>query len=126
MTTETAAANTLAADIINRIEALLLETEREGKPLELDPHRGRLFELFVLADGSGCIDEDADPDLTVDGIAKVLGERWNLADAAQRSMADQSRLPQAHLAKMRLLWSFMRMWMEWTYAWGRWAEFHGA
>ena len=25
---------------------------------------------------------------------------------------------------MRLLWSVMRMWMEWTYAWQRWAEFH--
>ena len=28
------------------------------------------------------------------------------------------------LAKVRLLWSFMRMWMEWTYAWKRWDEFH--
>ena len=24
----------------------------------------------------------------------------------------------------RLLWSVMRMWMEWDYAWERWEEFH--
>ena len=32
----------------------------------------------------------------------------------------------AHLQKMRSLWSIMRMWMEWTYAWQRWPEFHRA
>ena len=33
-------------------------------------------------------------------------------------------MPADQLAKMRLLWSVMRMWMEWDYAWERWAEFH--
>jgi len=27
---------------------------------------------------------------------------------------------------MRMLWSFLRMWMEWAYAWERWSEFHDA
>jgi hypothetical protein len=39
-------------------------------------------------------------------------------------MAQQTRMPADQLAKMRLLWSVMRMWMEWDYAWERWDEFH--
>jgi hypothetical protein len=43
---------------------------------------------------------------------------------AQESVARQARLPPEQLAQMRALWSFLRMWMEWTYAWQRWREFH--
>ena len=91
----------------------------------MDPHRAQLFELFVTADAAGLIDEDSEPDLTADGVARELSLRWNLATAAQMSVQRQSKLPPEHLSKMRLLWSFMRMWMEWTYAWQRWGEFHG-
>jgi hypothetical protein len=28
------------------------------------------------------------------------------------------------LKRLKLLSSFIRMWMEWTYAWQRWHEFH--
>ena len=38
--------------------------------------------------------------------------------------ADLTALPPAQLSKLRVLWAFMRMWMEWTYAWQRWNEFH--
>ncbi|MAG94804.1 MAG: hypothetical protein CMJ48_13835 [Planctomycetaceae bacterium] len=118
------ASQSLAKTITDRIEALLLESEQETKPLEIDPYRARLFELFVTAEGTGYIDDEAEPDLTADGIARELGQRWNLADAAQQSTSNQTRIPDEHFSKMRLMWSFMRMWMEWTYAWGRWEEFH--
>jgi hypothetical protein len=47
-----------------------------------------------------------------------------LADAAQNSHGQQEKMAPKHVGKMRLLWSLMRMWMEWTYAWERWPEFH--
>jgi hypothetical protein len=124
MTSQTSVGTALAHNILDRVETLLLEAEEALKPLELDPYRSRLFELFVMADAAGFLDEDAAPDLTSDGIARELSERWNLADAARSSIEQQSKLPRAHLSKMRQLWSFMRMWMEWTYAWNRWHEFH--
>ena len=44
---------------------------------------------------------------------------------AEYETAAANILPAAdQLAKMRLLWSVMRMWMEWDYAWERWDEFH--
>ena len=69
-------------------------------------------------------DERPENDLTADGLCRTLAERWNLADATRESFSNQTRLPKEHLARMRLLWSVMRMWMEWTYAWQRWPEFH--
>jgi hypothetical protein len=115
---------TLADRILDRIEALILEAERTTKPLEVDPYRGQLFELFVTANGAGYTAEGADPDLSADGLCRLLGSRWGLASAARESMAQQTRMPADQLAKMRLLWSVMRMWMEWDYAWERWDEFH--
>jgi hypothetical protein len=47
-----------------------------------------------------------------------------LDEAARHSVEAQEKLHPEHLARMRMLWSLMRMWMEWTYAWGRWPEFH--
>ncbi|MDB5343055.1 MAG: hypothetical protein JWP89_1432 [Schlesneria sp.] len=115
---------TLADRILDRIEALIFEAERTTKPLEVDPYRGQLFELFVTANGAGYTADGADPDLSADGLCRLLGSRWGLANAARESMAQQTRMPADQLAKMRLLWSVMRMWMEWDYAWERWAEFH--
>jgi hypothetical protein len=114
----------LATRILDRVEELILTAERETKPLELDPLRSELFELFVTANGAGYTSDDSDPDLSADGLCRTLSERWGLANAAKSAMESTGRMPAEHLSKMRLLWSVMRMWMEWTYAWDRWAEFH--
>lgn len=116
----------LAAQILNALEALVGDAERETRPLEVDPYRSRLFELFVTAHGAGFTEDDAEPDLTADGICRELGHRWGLTDAVRESAAPQAALRPEHVGKMRLLWSLMRMWMEWTYAWRRWPEFHSA
>ena len=114
----------LAVEIVNRVEQLMLDSDEQTKPIELDPYREQLFELFVTAEGAGYLDEDGNRDLSADGLCRILAERWNLKEAALVSTQQQTRLPQAHLSRMRLLWSVMRMWMEWTYAWQRWQEFH--
>ncbi len=124
MSQQTSVDQSLANEIISRVESVVIEAEAKTKPLELDPFRGQLFELFVLAEASGGIGEDAEPDLSADGIGRELAQRWELASITQDAFVQQSKLPPAHLSKMRLLWSFMRMWMEWSYAWQRWHEFH--
>ncbi len=114
----------LAVTVLDQIEILLLNVERAGQALEVDPHRQRLFELFVLADAAGFLHDDAEHDLSSDGVARALAGRWEMARSLGGDIAAPSQLPPAQLAKMRVLWSFMRMWMEWTYAWSRWEEFH--
>jgi hypothetical protein len=133
---DAAAAGQLAVadDILNGVEILLMEARGSTQPLEVDPCRSRLFEMFVTADGaqlvrddreSGLSEETDDPtDLSADGICRSLARRWGLDMAARESTASQSRLPPEQLEQMRLLWSVMRMWMEWSYAWRRWEEFH--
>ena len=115
---------TLADDIIERVDELLQQALEDNQPLEVDPARERLFELFVTAEGAGYLAEDSDPDLTADAFCKALAARWGLDAAAQESVAQQAQIPAENLAQMRILWSFLRMWMEWTYAWERWREFH--
>ena len=105
---------TLATRILDRVEELILLAERETKPLEIDPLRSELFELFVTANGAGYTAEDSDPDLSADGLCRALGLRWGLADAAKSAVNSSGRIPPAQLSKMRLLWSVMRMWMECT------------
>jgi hypothetical protein len=127
----------LGGEIIIRIEEIVRDSERHTRPLEMEPYRGQLFELFVTAEGAGFLDEGAETDLSADGLCRRLAERLGLRDAAldaraaahpsgaaAASVERQIRLPERHLAKMRQLWSVMRMWMEWTYAWQRWPEFH--
>ena len=114
----------LATRILDRLEEIIQLAERETKPLELDPLRTELFELFVTANGAGYTEEESDPDLTAEGLCRTLGSRWGLADAAKSAVESSGRIPATHLSKMRLLWSLMRMWMEWSYAWDRWEEFH--
>ena len=117
-------AEALASEIVARVEALLLDAERTTKPLELAPYREQLFELFVMAEASGFLVEDAEPDLTADAISHRLAQRWNLASVAQDSVERQEKISDESLGRLRMLWSFLRMWMEWTYAWQRWSEFH--
>lgn len=116
--------HSLAESVYNRLEELLDDAERQVKPLEIDPFRSQLFKLFVTAHGAGYTAEGSEPDLTADGVCRELALRWGLTMAARDAVAQQSRLPPDQLAKMRLLWSLLRMWMEWTYAWDRWDEFH--
>ena len=124
MTTTTAAHPALATRLVDRLDFLVREAEAEARPLELDPYRGQLFELFVLAEGAGYVREGGELDLTADALCRMLAERWGLADATRMSQRGQSKLPAENVSQMRLLWSLMRMWMEWTYAWQRWPEFH--
>ncbi len=119
-------AQTLANDLLNRLDALIQDAEVQTKPLELEPYRSQLFELFVLADASGLMCESSQPDLSPEGLSKELGHRWGLTTAAATSQLGQTKMSPEHLSKMRLLWSFLRMWMEWQYAWTRWVEFHEA
>ena len=114
----------LADTILERLDALLREAREAGKPLELDPYREQLFELFVMADAAGYLDEDSSPDLSADAVCRQLAERWGLSSAAQEAFANQQKLDPEALTQMRLLWSMMRLWMEWDYAWTRWGEFH--
>jgi hypothetical protein len=115
----------LMMNLVDRIEHLLADAEAEQKPLEVSPYREQLFELFVTAHGAGFLDENAEQDLTADALCHELAQRWGLDEAARHSVLEQEKLHPEHLARMRMLWSLMRMWMEWTYAWERWPEFHG-
>lgn len=117
-------AQTLARDLLDRLDALILDAERQTKPLELEPYRSQLFELFVIADASGLMRDGSIPDLSPEGLSRELGGRWGLTNAAQTSQQSLNKMSAEHLAKMRLLWSFLRMWMEWQYAWRRFPEFH--
>ncbi|GAB4136502.1 MAG: hypothetical protein Tsb009_03590 [Planctomycetaceae bacterium] len=121
----TMADESLLGEIVAQVEKIMLEAEEKTKPVELDPYRGQLFELFVTAEGAGYLDEEnGEGDLSADALCRILAERWGLKDAAIASTQQQTKLPPEHLSKMRLLWSVMRMWMEWTYAWQRWPEFN--
>ncbi|WP_299467057.1 hypothetical protein [uncultured Gimesia sp.] len=114
----------LANDIIQRVARLVSEAEAETKPLELDPYRSQLFELFVMANAAGFVSEEADIDLTADNLCRELAKVWGLAEATQQATESQSKLPPEQVSKMRILWSVLRLWMEWDYAWKRWDEFH--
>jgi hypothetical protein len=116
----------VADQIIEDVERIVLDADRATKPLELPPYRPQLFEMFARASATGLIQDDAEPDLSADGVLKTLAERWGLTSAMRDSFSQQAKLPPEHLAKMRLLWSLLRMWMEWTYAWDHWAEYHVA
>lgn len=133
------AARSIARDIVRGIDKLVQDARTAVRPLEVDPYRSRLFEFYVTADGAGLIPEDqstgirtdsdepaVEEDLSADNLCKLLAQRWGLDMAARESAALQTRLPKEQLESMRLLWSLMRMWMEWSYAWSRWAEFHDA
>lgn len=115
----------LVKSILQRIESIVEEAEKAVRPLELDPYRGQLFELFVTADGAGILDEDCDDGLAADQLTRKLAERWNLRDAlSSATSGETSGFNKENMARMRLLWSLLRMWMEWSYAWQRWPEFH--
>ncbi|MGE5194639.1 MAG: hypothetical protein ACM3U2_19275 [Deltaproteobacteria bacterium] len=114
----------LAHELVGRIDDVLQAAVASGQPLELDPPRSQLFELFVMAEAAGFLEEGAEHDLTCDGVAREVAARWHLSRDMGGQFKPPSSLPPDQLIRLRLLWSFMRMWMEWTYAWQRWDEFH--
>ena len=122
---QTTVRDSLASSIVHRVEGIIEEARLATRPLEIDPYRGQLFELFVTAEAAGFVAEGAEHYLTADGLCRRLAERWQLADATRDSFERRTRLSPDQLAKMRMLWSVMRMWMEWAYAWQRWPEFRG-
>ena len=124
MKPDPAVARALALDLLNHVERTVLEADEAGHPLEVPPYRERLFELFSKAWESELVDDESDPDLTADGLCQSLATRWGLADSTRKSFESQQQLEPEQLARMRLMWSLMRMWMEWNYAWCRWQEFH--
>ena len=132
-----ASQSSLPTHIVNGVERLVLDAIRETRPLEIDPSRTELFSLFVAADEAGLIADDSNvgvfdgfdeestvTDLSADSLCRLLARRWGLDMAAREAQALQTRLPADQLERMRVLWSMMRMWMEWSYAWRRWNEFH--
>jgi hypothetical protein len=114
----------LADEIVSRVDEILRASIEKNQPLEVDPARERLFELFVTADGAGYLAETGDADLRAESLCRQLATRWGLDSVAQDSVARQERIPVENVSQMRALWAFLRMWMEWTYAWERWREFH--
>ena len=114
----------LIEQIASQLQEVVDEAEANTKPLEMEPYRGRLFELFVLADGAGLTDEEVEPNLTSDAVARILAERCGLRQEVSSSAEAAKAISNDGVAKMRLLWSLLRMWMEWCYAWDHWAQFH--
>ena len=113
-------------EIVGQVAQTLEEAEELGRPLELDPFRDRLFQLFVTAEATGFVQEGGQFDLTCDGIARELGNRWNLGRNEQGEAVPPQALAPEQVKRLKLVWSFMRLWNEWAYAWQRWGEFHGA
>ena len=131
------ASRLIAKQILNGIEQLIEDAQKYVRPLENEPYRSQLFEFFVAAHDAALIPDDAEVkafegldedaselDLSADSLCRLLARRWGLDMAAREAQALQTRLPAGQLERMRLLWSVMRMWMEWSYAWRRWDEFH--
>lgn len=116
----------LIENIIDQLQATVEEAQEQVKPLEMEPYRGRLFELFVTANGAGLTDEELEPNLCSDSITSLLAERWGLKDEARATFENQKAMSSLGQARVKLLWSLLRMWMEWSYAWDRWDEFHDA
>ena len=110
--------------ILDRVEDIMLEASQATRPLELEPSRKQLFELFVESHRAGLVSDDIEPNVTADGLCAALSVRWGLKDTVQDAMKSQAKLSGDQLAQRRSLWSVMRMWMEWTYAWDRWVEYH--
>lgn len=70
MTADDQDPSSLASRILRRVDELIQEADRQTRPLEIDPYHTQLFELFVTADGAGYTRENAEEDLTPDGLCR--------------------------------------------------------
>lgn len=102
------------------LESILLSCQERHRPLQEEPARSEIFEIFARS----MAPSQPWPTLAADEICRDLAERWGLKGALQNSVTQQAGVPASELAKMRSLWTLLQMWMEWTYAWERWPEFH--
>lgn len=114
----------IAARLLKQIDDVCRDAERQTKPLEIDPYRSQLFEWFAQAYAAGLTRPGSSPDLTADGLCRSLAQNWGLSTAAQQWMTQATQLPKDQMIRMRTLWSVMRLWMEWSYAWDRYEEFN--
>lgn len=119
-----ASESTFRTSILDQVDAILRSCEESRRPLEVDPARGELFELFVATERAGGLADESPLNLAADGLCQSLAERWGLKSATESWLRQNANLPPDQLARMRSLWSLLRMWMEWTYAWERWPDFH--
>lgn len=111
-----------ADQLADRIQVVAESALESGKPLEVSPTREQLFDIFAEAYAADLTGDEGD--LSADELTRLLGHRWGLDQSAKSSVAQQEKMSDNDLAKMRLLWSTLRLWMEWDYAWSRWAEFN--
>lgn len=111
-------------NILDQIDAILRSCEEAKRPLEVEPARGELFELFVSVESAGGLQEESPLNLSADGLCQSLAERWGLKNSTESWLRQNTNLTAEQMAQMRSLWSLLRMWMEWTYAWERWPDFH--
>ena len=122
--------------VVARVAAVLEECEAKTRPPEVPPFRDTLFTLFARSHGAGLTGE-AGP-LSADALLRSLADRWGLraalsapeaggtpAETGGDSPSPGPSLGSGHVGKVRLMWSLLRMWMDWEYAWSRWPEFHG-
>src|SRR5579859_2898172 len=84
---------TLVRDLVEQIAEILQSAVTNGQPIELDPHRARLFELFVMAEATGFLKEGEEFDLSCDGIARELAARWDLARNLGGGISQPASLP---------------------------------
>ena len=91
---------------------------KANRPLEISPYRDELFEHFARAFADGLTGDDGP--LGSDNLTRLVGRRWNLDESARAVTADQSKFAPEDVARMRAMWSLLRMWMEWDFAWHRW------
>jgi len=104
---------------------------RRGQPIRAGSHPLlALFELFVMADATGFWQKGSEPIYRATSKSpprprKPSAARWNLAQSMPGGLSQPSSLPPDQLSRFAtcFLWSFMRMWMEWTLClaglWGR-------
>ncbi|WP_437186361.1 hypothetical protein SH668x_003510 [Planctomicrobium sp. SH668] len=110
--------------ILEQVDAILKNCEEAKRPIEMDPARSELFDLFATVEAAGGLVEDSPIDLSADGLCQALAQKWGLKAATETSVRENSQLNTEQLSQMRILWSLLRLWMEWTYAWNRWSDFH--
>ena len=107
----------LVTSTVRTVSEALEEAIAADRPLEIEPARGRLFEQFAAAYAAGLTGEGGP--LGTDELTRLIGRRWGLDESAKEATAAQAKLKPEDVSKMRALWSLLRMWMEWDYAWRR-------
>lgn len=108
--------------VLASLDAILQSCEERHRPIQEEPSRGDLFDLFAAAAQRELVDGP----LSSDAICRQLASRWGLAGAVRSSVDQRTGIPPDQMARMRSLWGLIQMWMEWTYAWERWSDFHNS